>query len=294
MAFIVRNTAVQHLLEQGLVLAQTDEPLLLFGEPGTGKEHFARHLHAESHRRKGPFIRLDCSAVPDTLWEAELFGRERAAPVRGKLELAHTGTLFLAEAAAMPTQVQARLQLFLETGSFYPGGATERRSASVRLIASVTAAPEGRLFHRFTTLTLPPLRERKEDIELLARMTLTRFSISHEERPSLTAEAIATLLLYDWPGNVQELETVLRRAVLLASPGPIAHNHLPPELTVNLQPAPPRQLFKRYMRSAERLFIGWALTACNGDRTKTARFLGLSRAALYKKLKLYPGFRAEA
>ncbi|HLN61503.1 MAG TPA: helix-turn-helix domain-containing protein, partial [Symbiobacteriaceae bacterium] len=152
------------------------------------------------------------------------------------------------------------------------------------------------LYYRLNVLRLEllPLRQRKEDIEPLTREILLRQTERGAVPMLLTADAIAALLLYNWPGNVRELENALKRAMLLAGPhGPIDVRHLPPEVAGHLQPAPPRQVFKRYMKSAELLLIRWALAACNDDRTKAARFLGLSRAALYKKLKQYPEFARE-
>jgi two-component system response regulator HydG len=139
-----------------------------------------------------------------------------------------------------------------------------------------------------------PLRERKDAIELLTQELLTAQMGRGITAPHLTAEAIAALLLYNWPGNIRELENACKRALVLAGGyGPIDVKHLPPEVAGELAVPPPRELFRRYMKSAELLLIRWALKECGNDRTKAARFLGLSRAALYKKLKLYPEFAAK-
>jgi len=300
---------MQELLEQAKTLARSEHTVLLQGESGTGKERLAWFIHKHSSRSRGAFVKVDCTTVPESLWESELFGYARGAFTGanregklGKFDLAEGGTIFLDEIGDVPLPIQAKLLRVLQDKSFDPVGAVETRRADVRVIAATNkdlAAWKDRglfredLYYRLNVLrlTLLPLRERKEDIELLTQETLTRMMDRGISPPKLTAEAIAALLLYDWPGNIRELENALKRAVLLAGPyGPIDLRHLPSEVIGQLQPQPPRELFRRYMRSAELHLIRWALTACGNDRTKAAKFLGLSRAALYKKLKIYPEF----
>jgi transcriptional regulator with PAS, ATPase and Fis domain len=307
--FATRNPQMQDLLLQTERLAKSEHTVLLQGEGGTGKERLAWHIHEYSSRAHGPFVKVDCTTVPESLWESELFGYARGAFTGasregklGKFDLANGGTIFLDEIGDVPLPIQAKLLRVLQDKSFDPVGAVETRRVDVRVIAAtnkdLTALKDrGQfredLYYRLNVirLTLPPLRERKEDIELITQEILTRLMEKGVAPPKLTADAIAALLLYGWPGNIRELENALKRALLLAGPyGPIDLRHLPPEVAANLQPQPPRQLFRRYMKSAELLLIRWALSACGNDRTKSARFLGLSRAALYKKLKLYPEF----
>lgn len=294
--FTTRNPDMQGLLEQARRLSRSDHPVLLQGEGGTGKERLARYMHAHSARSAGPFVKMDCVTLPGSLWELEL--ADRVAQAAG-------GTLFLDEVSEVPLPAQALLLRLLQDRLCYPVGALEPLAANVRVIGATTRnlsalVEQGffrtDLYHRLHVLplALPPIRERKEDLELLTGEILTGLVGPGVTPPGFTAESIAALLLYDWPGNIRELENALKLALLLAGlDAPIGLQHLPPEVAGHLQSAPPRQLFKRYVRSAELLLIRWALSTCGGDRTRAAKFLGLSRAALYKKLKLYPEFRPD-
>jgi transcriptional regulator with PAS, ATPase and Fis domain len=268
MEFATRSPRMRALLEQAKRLARSEQTILLQGESGTGKERLARYIHAHSDRMRGPFIKVDCTTVPEGLWESN--------PAAG-------GTIFLDEIGNLPLSSLLRV--------------LQSRRADL----CVVAATNGDLSRvdlydglNVLLLTLPSLRERKEDIELLTGEILAR-QAGKGSAPTLTADAIAALLLYDWPGNERELANALQRAFLLAGPlGPIDVVHLPAEVAGNLQAPPPKGLFRRYMKSAELLLIRWALFACDNERTRAARFLGLSRAALYKKLKLYPEFGTQA
>jgi len=307
--FATRNPRMQELLGQTLKLAKSENTVLLQGESGTGKERLAWYIHRHSARANGPFVKVDCTTVPESLWESELFGYARGAFTGanregklGKFDLAEGGTIFLDEIGDVPLPIQAKLLRALQDKSFDPVGAVETRKVDVRVIAATNkdlGALKDRglfredLYYRLNVLrlTLIPLRDRKEDIELLTHEVLAGLMDRGIIPPRLTADAIAAVLLYNWPGNIRELENALKRALVLAGQyGPIDVKHLPPEVAGNLQEPPPKQLFKRYMKSAELLLIRWALATCGDDRTKAARFLGLSRAALYKKLKLYPEF----
>jgi transcriptional regulator with PAS, ATPase and Fis domain len=309
MDFVTRNPRMQELLEQAGKLAHSEHTVLLQGESGTGKERLAWYIHQHSARAGGPFVKVDCATVPESLWESELFGYAKGAFTGadqegklGKFDLAAGGTIFLDEIGEVPQPIQAKFLRVLQDKSFDPVGAVGTRRADSRVIAATNRdlgvlKNQGRfredLYYRLNVLrlTLPPLRERQEDIELLTREILTRQMEKGVAPPHLTADAIAALLLYEWPGNIRELDNALKRALLLAGPyGPIDRKHLPPEVAGSLLEPPPVAVFKRYTRSAELLLIRWAIVACQNDRTKAARFLGLSRAALYKKLKLYPEF----
>ncbi|MGE5676277.1 MAG: sigma-54 interaction domain-containing protein [Mycobacterium leprae] len=310
MAFVSRNERMLALLAQADRLANSDHTLLLLGESGTGKERLALYIHRHSARAQKPFVKVDCTTVPENLWESELFGYVRGAFTGanregkpGKLEMAAGGTLFLDEIGELPLPIQAKLLRFLQEKSFEPVGAVKTRQVDVRVIAATNKNLRLLLnLHHFRedlyyrlnvlSLTLPPLRERREDIQSLVREILVRES-EKAEPPELTAEAMAALLLHDWPGNIRELENALKRALLLSEPGsPLSLSVLPPEVAGCLQPSPPPQLMRRYVKSAELLLIRWALDACGNDRSKAARFLGLSRAALYKKMAHYPEFQS--
>lgn len=312
MDFVTRNPEMQKLLEQTRKVAGSEHTVLLQGESGTGKERLAKYIHLHSERRQGPFVKVDCTTVPEQLWESELFGCARGAFTGanregkpGKFDLAAGGTIFLDEIGEVPLSIQVKLLRVLQDRAFDPIGATETCRADLRIIAATNQdltqlKDRGQfredLYYRLNVLrlTLPPLRSRKEDLELLTQEILARHVGRSMPVPKLTAEVMAAVLLYDWPGNIRELENAIYRAVLLADPDrPIQLAHLPPEVAGNLQPPPPRPVLRRYVRSAELLLIRWALAECRGDRTRAARFLGISRAALYKKLKLYPEFRVD-
>jgi transcriptional regulator with PAS, ATPase and Fis domain len=307
--FATRNPAMQELLKQTELLAKSEHTVLIQGESGTGKERLAWQIHRHSNRANGPFIKVDCTTIPEALWESELFGYAKGAFTGanregklGKFDLAHGGTIFLDEIGEVPMGIQAKLLRVLQDKTFDPVGSVETRQVDVRVIAATnrdlgalkeTGQFREDLYYRLNVirLTMPPLRERKDDIELLTLELLTRLMERGITPPHLTAEAIGALLLYNWPGNIRELENALKRAVLLAGYGPIDVRHLPPEVAGSLEAeGVTGSLFKRYMKAAELHLIRWALSECKDDRTKAAKFLGLSRAALYKKLKPYPEF----
>ncbi len=255
MEFPTRNPHMIKLFEQAQALAGGDHPILLQGEAGTGREALARYIHERSGRAEAPFVRL-----------------EGAGTAPG-LQSAAGGTAFVAEVTEETPESLARL-------------VREAGQAGARLIAAASMEVTG---WEGLVLILPPLRERKEDLELLTHKFLLELVAPGAMPPTLTAEAMAAMLLHEWPGNLRELKRVLFRAMVQSGAGSqITVHDLPRGLADRLQQGPPRQLFKRYMRSAEKLLIGWALTVCEQDRTRSAKFLGLSRAALYKKLKLYP------
>ncbi|HXU30914.1 MAG TPA: sigma-54 dependent transcriptional regulator [Thermoanaerobaculia bacterium] len=280
-----RLRAALRLLER---VAPTESTVLLTGESGTGKELFAQALHALSPRRAGPFVAVNCAAIPETLIENELFGHERGAFTgadrrqSGRFELAASGTLFLDEIGELRPEVQGKVLRVLEERSFerVGGGATLR--ADVRLVAAtnrdleaMAAAGSFRsdLFYRLAVfpLELPPLRERASDIPLLARHLLDRLSERHRSAPlGLAADALELLSEEPWPGNVRELGNVLERAAILAS-GPILR-------AADLRPLvrPPR---------SERERIERALIAADGDKQRSAEALGISYRTLQRKIQ---------
>jgi len=290
MEFPAHNPQTVEMVTQARRFARREYPVLIQGESGTGKEYLARYIHSES-ARTGRFVRLECATVPTGRWEAEL---------EQKLAEAEGGTLFLAEVGELDWQAQTSLLHLLETPRVNPDAQGGSGRVPVRLIASTTPDLQEHireelfretLFYQLGVirLRLLPLRERKEDLEPLTNYILTE--LNGGELPALSAEAISAILLYDWPGNVRELKNALTQALASASgdsAGAIELRHLPEVVAKVLRSEPNLPLFKRYTRSAEFLLIRWALSICGGDRTQTAHFLGLSRAALYKKLKLYP------
>jgi transcriptional regulator with PAS, ATPase and Fis domain len=305
MNFHTRNEEMQRLLDEIRKMAPTDHTVLIQGESGTGKELLAQQIHRLSRRAGGPFIKVDCATIPESLWESELFGYAPGAFTgahrdgkAGKFRLADGGTIFLDEIGDVPLPIQVKLLRVLQDHAFDPIGSVRTERVDVRILAAtnrdLAAARAASLFREDLffrlnqfSVTIPPLRDRKEDIELLTQHFLSRYG-----SPGVSGEVVAALLLYSWPGNVRELENALARAAVLAGPGSqIQLRHLPPEVAGSLAPPPPRQVYRRYIKSAERLILQWGLGECKGDRTKAARFLGLSRAALYKKLNQYPDLK---
>jgi len=281
----------------GTLAARSGATVLLLGESGTGKELLARAIHEASSRQSGPFVAVNCAAVPDGLLEAEFFGYEEGAFTGarrggkpGRFELAQGGTLFLDEVGELAPLLQAKLLRVLQEREVERVGSTRTRRLDVRVIAAsnrnlqemVTAATfRADLFYRLNvlTLTLPPLRERPEDIPCLASRLLAK--MAPVSPPRLSAEVLERLQRYAWPGNVRELENALERALAL-DPGPvIGPEHLPPHL---VHPSPAGGPWRRCRRDAERHALMGALEQAGGNKAAAARLLGISRSRLYEKL----------
>jgi Nif-specific regulatory protein len=238
-AVIGESRAWREVLDQVNLVAPADSTVLIIGETGTGKELMARAIYEQSRRRRQAFVAVNCAAFPESLVESELFGHERGAFTGaferkpGKFELADKGTLFLDEVGDLPAPVQAKLLRALQEGEVHRVGGTKAVSVNVRLIAATNrnlqeALSNGDfrqdLFYRLSVfpVTLPPLRDRREDIPLLARYFVSRYAERQgRDVPTLTTTAIAELQAYRWPGNVRELQNVLERAVILSRDGDI-------------------------------------------------------------------------
>jgi transcriptional regulator with PAS, ATPase and Fis domain len=275
-------------------VAPTDTSVLLLGETGTGKEMVARAIHAASPRANAPFIAVDCSGFAETLFESELFGHERGAFTgalarkAGLVEAAAGGTLFLDEVGDITLGLQVKLLRLLETGAFRRVGGIEPLHADFRLIAA-THRDLGRLVReeRFRSdlyfriaafpVTLPPLRARPSDIGLLAESLLGR--ISQGQPRTLSAEALARLKAYDFPGNIRELRNILERASLLADAEQIGCEHLPGEARAR-GPGDGSTL-----EEVERRALAATLDAHVGNRRQLAASLGISERTLYRKLR---------
>ncbi|HVT61047.1 MAG TPA: sigma-54 dependent transcriptional regulator [Thermoanaerobaculia bacterium] len=287
-----RLRAALRLLER---VAPAESTVLLTGESGTGKEVFARALHALSARRGGPFVAVNCAAIPETLLENELFGHERGSFTgadrrqAGRFELAQGGTLLLDEIGELPLPLQGKVLRVLEERTFERVGGGKTLRADLRLVAATNRDPramveEGRfradLFFRLNVfpIELPPLRERASDVPLLARHLLAEIAGRHRrEAPRLTEEAADLLAAQPWPGNVRELANVLERAVILCE-GPA------------LRPAELRTLLAATAggdRGGEGEIerMRQALIAAAGDKRQAAGLLGISYRALLKKAK---------
>ena len=285
--------------------------ILITGESGTGKEIVARAIHQISPRRAGPFFAVNCAAMPESLIESELFGHEKGAFTgaverrAGCFELARGGTLLLDEIGDMPVGTQAKLLRILEEGRVRRLGSPREIELDVRVLAStnknlreVIAKGTFRedLFFRVNVfeIHLPPLRERKDDIPLLARELLAALNRKHECRVTeVSPEVLAIFGRYDWPGNVRELRNLLERAVILAGSGPVMPTHLPrgfagtpdppartPDAPIVLEPG-------MTVDQAERALIGLTLRHTGNNRTRTAEILGISTKTLFNKLREY-------
>ena len=325
--FISASPAMETFMSVVNRVVASDATLLVMGETGVGKERLARAIHAESPRSAGPFISVNCGALSETLLESELFGHEEGAFTgasrarRGYFELAHNGTVFLDEIGEMPKHLQVKLLTVLQTREVQRVGAEAPVNIDVRVIAAtnrdlhaeVEAGTFRRdLFYRLSvvTLTIPPLRERREDIPLFVKRLLEHFrgEIPHQIT-GVSAPAMSALCQYDWPGNVRELMNVIERAMLLAPGEEISASDLPtsisglaavgmatfptPEAVIDEELRIPRQWIDLPLRDAraklltefERAYLAALLSATGGKIGKTAERAGIQPRSLYDKMK---------
>jgi transcriptional regulator with PAS, ATPase and Fis domain len=291
--------------EMAATVARSDATVFIHGETGTGKELVARAIHQHSQRREHPLVSVACAAIPETLLEAELFGHEKGAFTgairdrKGRFELAHRGTLFLDEVADLGPAVQAKLLRVLQEKAFERVGGTETIQVDVRLISATRKRLEeevlaGRLredlFYRLKVIpvTIPPLRERREDILPLAEHFLGKYGPplgKHVER--LGPEACRQLLAYPWPGNVRELEASIQRAVTLTRNSRLTSADFSFETVsaVQEQPGVAAQPLTEAIRETERRYLQEVLQSVGGQKQRAAEILGISRKTLWKKLK---------
>ena len=292
------SPAFRACLDAAERLAASEAPVLVTGETGTGKELVARWIHRSGPRARGPFVAVNSAAIPEALFEAELFGAEAGAFTgstgkrAGKFEAAGGGTLFLDEIGELPLALQAKLLRAVQEKAFHRVGGTREVQVDVRIVAATNrdlaaAAREGRfredLFHRLGTLplTVPPLRERPEDIPLLARHIAARVARGLG-RPfvDLSPSALARLLAYPWPGNVRELQNVVERAVVLSDAPTLGAEAL--TLAV---PGTSEGSFGSSLAEAERETIRRALLKTGGKRGETAKLLGISWPTLRARIR---------
>jgi two-component system response regulator HydG len=285
-------------------VSQHEYPVLILGESGTGKELVAKSIHYSGKRKERPFAPVDCSSLVPTLIESELFGYVKGAftgamqSKQGLLEAAQGGTLFLDEIGDMPVDLQAKLLRALQEREVKPVGSTERRHINIRIIAATnrdleTAIRSGAfrqdLYFRLNVvqIKLPPLRERKSDIQLLVISFLEKFSDPHGPTRTISDDAMRRLIAYDWPGNVRELENAIERAVAMGS-GPIVHvGDLPSNLHYPSSERVPDKDELLPMEELERRAILRTLRETGGDKLAAARMLGIGKTTLYRKLKQY-------
>jgi len=299
---------ILHLVDR---IAPTESNILITGESGTGKEKVARLIHFQSRRSQGPFVGVNAGAIPETLIESELFGHVRGAftdakeSKRGFFETADRGTLFLDEIAEMSPSLQVRLLRALQDREVRPVGAESAIRVDVRVIAATNkdvrrAMAEGRfredLFYRLNVFNLhiPPLRQRKEDIPYLANFFLARFAErSSKQVDSLTHRAWGLLMNYDFPGNVRELENAIERATIICDENTIRVRDLPPEIAERGLPRlPAGESETAYpvelsLAEVEARHIRRVIAEFDGNLTRAARSLGISRSTLWRKMKRY-------
>src|SRR5262245_1808879 len=283
----------------------TDATVLIHGESGTGKELIAKAIHHASRRAREPFVAVNCGALPEALLESELFGHVKGAFTgaamnkKGLFEEAHRGTLFLDEIGEMTPALQVKLLRALQDGEVRPVGSTQSATVDARLLAATNRDLEQMMRHgafredlyyrlNVIALSLPPLRERREDIPVLAEYFLTRFAARQERTLRLGAGALDRLLAYAWPGNIRELENAMERAAILSRGDTVGADDLPPHVAACLDlggpPAPPRQMS---LADAERICIIQTLERCGWNHSRAADALDIGRTTLWRKRKEY-------
>ncbi len=303
------SPAFRAVLRAAAITAVTDATTLIQGESGTGKELLARAIHQQSRRAAGPFVTINCAALPENLAESELFGHRRGAftgataDQRGRIQAAHGGTLFLDEVGELPLGIQAKLLRFLEGGEVQPVGQPRPERVDVRVVAATNRdlfaeVQAGRfredLFYRLNVvpLLLPPLRERGRDLELLVQRLTARLAMSHRlDAPRYSLGALEALQRYRWPGNVRELRNVCERMVILFPGRTIQAENLPGEIR-HSQPGVQEGDFVLpeagvHLDSLERDLIRQALERTHGNQSRAARLLGLTRGTLIYRMKKY-------
>ncbi len=305
-SMIGKSPAIQQVFELITSVAKSDIPVIIYGESGTGKELVANAIHNLSDREKGPFVKVNCAALNESLLESELFGHVKGAFTGaiktriGRFEAAHTGDIFLDEIGDMPLSTQVKLLRVMEEKKIEKVGDNQTVSVDVRLISATnkdlgelikTSAFREDLFYRIGVLPIqmPPLRERKQDLPILINTFLNRIRLKTGKPVSvMSKEALALLYGYHWPGNVRELINVIEHAFVLCREGEITPAHLPDTLLKKQQkrhtsfkhPEPPGN-------DEEKKQLMAAISSTTGNKSKAAKILGISRVALYNRLKKY-------
>ncbi len=303
---IGESVPVKALRQQLKLMAGTNGRVLIYGESGTGKELVARAIHRFSQRANGPFIEVNCAAIPEDLIESELFGYRRTTREGvldqkiGKLQKAHGGTFFLDEVGDMSLRTQAKVLRALDEHRFEPIGAPQSIQVDARVVAATNKNLEKEiergnfredLFYRLNVIpfTVPPLRERAEDIPLLASHFLRDFSIAYGRKPKdLTEDAIDALMGYHWPGNIRELRNLMERIVILHSQRRIEARHLSLDMSRKAQSGRVAEGFgtlQDVKEAAERDYILRKLEETSGNVTRASELLGLDRSNFYRKMK---------
>jgi len=301
--FIARSEAMQEVLELAARVAPIDTTVLVYGESGTGKEFIVRMIHEQSPRAAAPFVSINCAALTETLLESELFGHVRGAftgasrDKAGLFEVAGSGTIFLDEIGEVAGTIQAKLLRVLQEREIRRVGAERTIKVNARVVAATNrdlkeAVAKGTfredLYFRLAAfiITVPPLRERREDIPALVHEFVRRSAARlKKDVKAVSAEAMTALINYEWPGNVRELEHAVERAAILAHGTTITLRELPPEVTEKKKTAPLGDPLN--IRSQERELIRKALERFKGNRRRAAEALNISTVTLWRKMKQY-------
>lgn len=293
---IIKSPLIFKILENVKKVAMSDFPVLIQGESGVGKELIAKAIHEASRRVDGPFIPINCGAIPENMLESELFGYEKGAftgaysKKPGLLEITNHGTLFLDEISELTLKLQGKLLRVIETGRFFRIGGTKEIGVDVKFISATNKNIKGEvaranfrldLYYRISTITfhIPPLRQRKEDIPLLVEHTIKNSPTFKEK--NFSKEALRVLSEYSWPGNVRELQNVVRMALLMSSNDIIEPSDLPCDLIVE------HEMPGHRLEEVEKEHILKVLKEVRGQKGKAAEILGLDPKTLYRKLLNY-------
>jgi two-component system, NtrC family, response regulator GlrR len=299
---VARSPAMQRLLQQVVQVADSDASILLFGETGTGKEVFARVIHSNSRRSKGPFVALNCAAIPETLFESELFGHVRGAftsahgAKRGLFQSANGGTLFLDEIGELPLSMQVKLLRAVQEREVREVGSEISTKIDVRIITATNkdlgeAVKNGSfrndLYYRISVvpLFLPPLRDRRDDIPLLAQhFLIASAKRANKDLRGFTPAALNRLVTHPWPGNVRELENVIEKASVMTRQDMITPGLLP---SMGTSPDAPLKPLTEAKEEFEKTYLKNVLQLTGGNISRAAQFAGRYRADFYKMLKKY-------
>ncbi|MEO0292966.1 MAG: sigma-54 dependent transcriptional regulator [candidate division WOR-3 bacterium] len=303
---IGKSKEMQEIFELIERIASSEATVLIQGESGTGKELVAKAIHFNSPRKEHRFVAINCSALPESLLESELFGYERGAftgadkKKKGLFEIAHKGTIFLDEIVETSPAFQSKLLRVLEDKTFYPVGSTEERKADVRILAATNrvieeAVEEGKfrkdLYYRLNVvkISMPPLRERKIDIPLLTKEFLRKYSEKNRKQiKGVSDEAMEVLMRYSWPGNVRELENAIERAVILCPGEIILPEHLPEKTSKSEELEPSNILkYEEAKEVFEKKYLRNLLKYTEGVVTEAAKIAGMTRQNIYLKLNKY-------
>ncbi len=306
---ITKDPQMLKIISVAKKIAPSDISVLITGESGTGKNLLAESIHYASHRKEGPFVSINCSAIPDSLIESELFGYEKGAFTgavstrKGKFELAHKGTLFLDEIGDMNISVQSKILQVIETKTFHRVGGEQPIYADVRIISSTNKdlvekvqKDEFRmdLYYRIREilLHLPPLRERPDDIKLLAETFVKKFSSDFGKKiKGISNVAMDYLLKHNWPGNIRELRNIIRTAVALNDKDMIWLEDIPIRNEFSTSTAYSDKdnikMETLSLSEMEKIHIERVLRYCGWNKTKAANILKISRPRLHRKIKEY-------